>query len=216
MEWDAPAFSERLEQALERKGVRASDVSQSAGVSETMLSHWRNGRRGRDVSCRCDSLFAVAKALEVSPAWLAYGESPAQPLTEVDQADLDTLARLSERHRAIVREVMNGFLPEDAGKPARPSRAARPARPGSARFESGQLLDQRLEELVSALNTECARHSDESELSRACRRVVDAIGPLSQTLHKTMNQAQARTGDRSAEAVEDYGALHEDPRSVDP
>ena len=146
--------------------------------------------------------------------WPRHAASKA--LTEADQADLDALARLSARHRTIVREVIDGFLPEDAGKPVTPPRAARPARPGSARFESGQLLGQRLKDLVPELMTLSEQHSDEVAFLQEIRDVIAATKRLSRALLAPTSPTETPSGGKGAESAEAYGAPHADSRSVDP
>lgn len=60
----------RIEHALEAKGIAAATASRIAGKSVTFI---RDLRTKPDVIPGVDSIMALAEALEVSPAWLAYG-----------------------------------------------------------------------------------------------------------------------------------------------
>lgn len=60
----------RIDQVLEEKGIAAATASRLAGKSVTFI---RDLRTKPDVLPGVDSVMALAEALQISPAWLAYG-----------------------------------------------------------------------------------------------------------------------------------------------
>ena len=72
-------FRKRLEEALAMRNMTAAELSRKSGVSEGMISTYR---RGTCVPKR-DKIYALANALNVSPAWLyGYEEPTADALEE--------------------------------------------------------------------------------------------------------------------------------------
>lgn len=71
---DREAFAERMKRLLKGYGT-ASSLAKAVGVSEGAIRKWLHGQAepGRD------NLVALARAAEVSVAWLATGEGPMRP-----------------------------------------------------------------------------------------------------------------------------------------
>lgn len=96
---------------LKAAGVSRESVAETAGVTMQALSNWANGHREpRSVS----DWRRLAGALQVQPAWLAFGdgERDMEPLPEA--ADTD---EMKQAHRAIVDAYRR--LPEPAKQPVR-------------------------------------------------------------------------------------------------
>lgn len=83
-------FRDRIRQVLEERGVSARDISLQAG-SDSMLNKLLNPeKRGGIKFPTIARIEAVAHALEVSPAWLAFGEG--RRLTESELREMVQIA----------------------------------------------------------------------------------------------------------------------------
>lgn len=77
-------FGARLQQALELNNIKAIELSERTGISRGALSSYISGRW----KAKQDNLYRIAKALNVSPAWLMgydvpmeWDDSPSQSTT---------------------------------------------------------------------------------------------------------------------------------------
>lgn len=66
-------FKDRLARRMTEKGLTATELTRLLGVSKATVSFWVNGTNG----AKGKNLLALAKALDCSPDWLAYGEGSA-------------------------------------------------------------------------------------------------------------------------------------------
>lgn len=64
-------FAQRLAEARSLRGVTVRELGRASGVVEGTIRSI-----GRGALPQVDTLEALAKALSVSPAWLAFGEGP--------------------------------------------------------------------------------------------------------------------------------------------
>ncbi len=64
-------FRTRLHEAMETRGLRATDLAQKTGLSKARISQYVNGK----YIPKSDAVIAIARVLEVSPLWL-MGENP--------------------------------------------------------------------------------------------------------------------------------------------
>ena len=60
------AISERIREAMDSKGVKAIELSRRTGISKSSISQYMSGY----VSPKADRIYLIAKALNVSEAWL--------------------------------------------------------------------------------------------------------------------------------------------------
>lgn len=84
-------LKDRLKSAMNSKGIKAIELCEKTGIPSSAMSYYLNGR----MEPKSDRLYIIAKALDVSEAWL-LGYSVAQERTP-DQKDNDELADLAER-----------------------------------------------------------------------------------------------------------------------
>lgn len=84
-------LKDRLKAAMNSKGIKAIDLCEKTGIPSSAMSYYLNGR----MEPKSDRLYIIAKALDVSEAWL-LGYSVAQERSP-DQKDNDELADLAER-----------------------------------------------------------------------------------------------------------------------
>lgn len=72
--------AERINQAIEERGITAKELSRRTGISEVDISSYRHGR----YAPRQDRIYLLALALGVDPAWLwGFGEEQ-HPEDEID------------------------------------------------------------------------------------------------------------------------------------
>lgn len=76
-------LAERISLALEVRGKTYTDLASEVGVTRSAVGHWANDRRQPDI----DDLRALAKALDVDVAWLAFeqGNAPVAALASDDE-----------------------------------------------------------------------------------------------------------------------------------
>lgn len=87
-------LKDRLREAIEEAGMRPIDLVEKAGVPKSMLSYYLNGK----TKPKADRLHIIAKALDVSEAWLLGYDVPKH--RTADQKKNDQLAQLIVRLRS--------------------------------------------------------------------------------------------------------------------
>lgn len=86
-------IKDRLRDALDLRGLKAVDLSDRTGIPRSVLSYYINGK----AKPKADRLYIMAKALDVSEAWL-LGYDVSMERTE-EQKKNDQLAQLIVRLR---------------------------------------------------------------------------------------------------------------------
>lgn len=96
-------FSARLKQAMELRGIRATDLSQRTGLSKARISQYTNGkyRPGGPALCR------IASALSVSEAWLMGDDVPMEASPTVPPLP-DTVTPLRLRTFPVLGRIACG------------------------------------------------------------------------------------------------------------
>jgi transcriptional regulator with XRE-family HTH domain len=87
-------LQDRLNEAIEAAGMRPIDLCEKTGVPKSMLSYYLNGK----TKPKADRLHIIAKALDVSEAWLLGYDVP--KYRTADQKKNDQLAQLIVKMRA--------------------------------------------------------------------------------------------------------------------
>lgn len=119
-------IADRIEDALRIKGMRQADLCKLAKIPKSSLSQYLRG----DFEPKQDRIYLIAKALNVSEAWLMGFDvpmdrqekkktSPSEPtLTEGEQMWLELYHRLSSETRELLIETIGSFdsLSEDKQK----------------------------------------------------------------------------------------------------
>ncbi len=104
-------FQERLNRAMNEKGIRAVELSDRSGVSESMLSCYRSGRYEATQA----NLQKLAEALNVSIAWLMGYDVPIgsydfnEPVDKMELI-LYKLRQLSPVQLLLVENLIDEFL----------------------------------------------------------------------------------------------------------
>ena len=92
-------FKQRLEMALAMSGLSAAELSRKSGISEGMISSYRKGT----YAPKSSKIYALATALNVSPAWLLGYDSPDRE-ADLDQAIRTVWDALDDEHKALALE----------------------------------------------------------------------------------------------------------------
>ena len=73
----ADTFANRLRAAMDIRGVKKSELSRQTGISQQCMGQYVLGR----YEAKQSALYAIAKALNVDPAWLMGYDLPMEPQT---------------------------------------------------------------------------------------------------------------------------------------
>ena len=65
-------FGIRLKEAMQEKGITASELSRQSGVGKNMISYYLAGK----CLAKQDKVYLLAKTLGVDPGWLMTGVEP--------------------------------------------------------------------------------------------------------------------------------------------
>lgn len=110
-------LADRITKALKHSGKTAANLAKELGITESAVSHWGNGNTKKIAS---DKLFAVARALNVNPEWLATGEGVMQrnrgagaSLSREGEMLLEQYEQLPEARRRAVRAVVDSYADSD-------------------------------------------------------------------------------------------------------
>ncbi|MEM7515313.1 MAG: helix-turn-helix transcriptional regulator [Planctomycetota bacterium] len=98
-------FGERLKTAREYRGISQADLANSAGIRTNTVSSYE---RGTGTNPRSDTIAALARALDVSAAWLGFGDPEATP----DWAGQRTVAPVSSAHANVQRAYLAKDYPD--------------------------------------------------------------------------------------------------------
>ena len=119
-------ISVRIRKALDIKGMRQSELCKLANIPKSSLSQYLSG----DFEPKQDRIYLIAKALNVSEAWLMGFDVPMErkntssdkvsetDLTEGEKLWLELYNRVSDDTRDILIKMMLSFdrIPEDKQK----------------------------------------------------------------------------------------------------
>ena len=73
-------FSERLQESLKRKNLKAIELANLSGISRGAISSYLSGRW----KAKQDNIYLLAKALNVNEAWLMGYDVPMEPVRPHD------------------------------------------------------------------------------------------------------------------------------------
>src|SRR5262245_3628852 len=65
-------IKDRIKTAMRRAGLTQSELAKRIGLSQAAVSGWVKGKKMPTT----ENIKAMAKALDATPQWLAYGEGP--------------------------------------------------------------------------------------------------------------------------------------------
>ena len=99
-------FAQRVQALRKEKGWTQEQLAALAGTNQAVIQKIENGR-----SLRPRRINEIAAALDVSPAWLMFGDTPKEPEVALDDEARSigaTWAQLPEPFRSRIRaEIMH-------------------------------------------------------------------------------------------------------------
>ena len=107
----------RIKKALKIKGMRQAELCKLADIPKSSLSQYLNG----DFEPKQDRIYLIAKALNVSEAWLmgfdvpmerqVKKDSPSEPiLSEGEKMLLELFRRVPEEQQTLVLQMIRAAL----------------------------------------------------------------------------------------------------------
>ena len=87
-------LKDRLNEAIQARGLRASDLVDRTGIPKGTMSYYMSGK----TEPKADRLYKLSQALDVSEAWLLGYDVPMQ--RSIDQKKNDQLAELVVKMRS--------------------------------------------------------------------------------------------------------------------
>ena len=99
-------FQKRLEEMMEKKGMKQADLAKATGISRSLISSYLSGRyRPND-----ERLKALADALECDPMWLGGFDCVEE---DDEEAFLDQFKRLNVEDKRTILTLLNFMLNHD-------------------------------------------------------------------------------------------------------
>lgn len=113
-------FPKRLKELRQNRGLSQKQLAVMCRLSQSAISNYENGTRALALE-----VLSLARALDVSPLWLAEGRGPKEPpsypqlsepnATRAHQWPFKTVSAeeinsLNEREKLIVEETLKGLL----------------------------------------------------------------------------------------------------------
>ena len=95
-------LKDRLKEALDRNGMKPIELAEIAGVPKSMVSYYLSGK----AVPRADRIYEIAKALDVSEAWLMGFDVPMAREEKVSHKELP----LSEGEKVLLDLYMANVL----------------------------------------------------------------------------------------------------------
>ena len=106
-------FAKRLKETMDMKGVKQSELAKRTGLDKSLISNYVSGNyRAKSVN-----LYLIAKALNVSEAWLIGYDVPMERDTPVTQNDngranefIELFEKLTIEQQSLVISQIKGIL----------------------------------------------------------------------------------------------------------
>ena len=91
--------NERIKEALALRGMTAADLSRKTGIGKGLISRYLHG----EVVPKQSKIAVIARALEVSPAWLLGYDVPMEDtVIELDKLSKNNRERLVAYYQALI------------------------------------------------------------------------------------------------------------------
>lgn len=105
---DAKTISERICEAMKRLDVKPVELSRRTGISKSSISQYMSGY----AAPKSDRIYLIAKALNVSEAWLIGYDEPMEKTPEIDYVvNTSTSENLTPNEQIIIERYRS--IPED-------------------------------------------------------------------------------------------------------
>lgn len=107
------AFSQRLKETLEMKGVSQSELVKRTGLDKSLISNYVAGK----YKAKSTNLYLIARALNVSEAWLLGYDVPMERETPIIPGGnerlnefVDLFSQLTTEQQSLVISQIKGIL----------------------------------------------------------------------------------------------------------
>lgn len=105
---DAKTISERICEAMKRLDVKPVELSRRTGISKSSISQYMSGY----AAPKSDRIYLIAKALNVSEAWLIGYDEPMEKTPDIDYVvNTSTSENLTPNEQIIIERYRS--IPED-------------------------------------------------------------------------------------------------------
>jgi transcriptional regulator with XRE-family HTH domain len=105
---DAKTISGRICEAMKRLDVKPVELSRRTGISKSSISQYMSGY----AAPKSDRIYLIAKALNVSEAWLIGYDEPMEKTPEIDYViNTSTSENLTPNEQIIIERYRS--IPED-------------------------------------------------------------------------------------------------------
>lgn len=105
-------LAERLNKAMEQRGVTARELSKRTGITESDISHYRKG----DYQPKRERVYFLSRALNVSPGWLMGLDLPQNQLL-LDNEILDMWHSLSANQQDEIYHHIRTLIEDHKEEP---------------------------------------------------------------------------------------------------
>lgn len=105
-------FAKRLQELLDIKNIKASDLSKATGISRSSISHYLKG----DWEAKQDNIIIIADKYNVSEAWLmGYDvnikkEIAEEPLSDFEKEFIELLRLIPQDSQPLVLSMIKAAL----------------------------------------------------------------------------------------------------------
>lgn len=119
-EKQSATFADRLNEAMSIRDIKAVDLVKKTGLTKQQISHYRKGM----YEAKQQGIYALAKALDVSEAWLMGFDAPIERMPDEERRAAQPQYELSIEERA--NQILSGLLTNEGdtlmldGYPASP------------------------------------------------------------------------------------------------
>lgn len=107
------AFSQRLKETLEMKGVNQTELAKRTGLDKSLISNYVAGK----YKAKSTNLYLIARALNVSEAWLLGYDVPMERETPIVPEEnerlsefVDLFSQLTTEQQSLVISQIKGIL----------------------------------------------------------------------------------------------------------
>jgi transcriptional regulator with XRE-family HTH domain len=157
----AMVFKDRLKEIRELRGLTQPELAERSQMSIKTISFYENGVTSPNVA---EELPRLAKALDVTPAHLAFGA----PMSDAEQLILDLLKRLKDKEREQLIAFLKETVGERAAMPSSVSSSSRHSMP----VDELHLTDEELDAFLLYVGSQVKTMRRELPLTIAFRKIA--------------------------------------------
>lgn len=107
-----PTLADRIKTMREAEGFSQEALGKLVGVSRQAIGQWERGETETLTTARVE---ALARVLQVSPAWLAFEIGPARGGSDIQKIDTELLSAIVEIVSAVLARRKRTLSPKKIG-----------------------------------------------------------------------------------------------------